>query len=110
MGTAASASSVATITTGSVRSANVSDAHTSALLPNVGLGRLAVNRPWKNGTVAIATSPSTTPAMSMALPAVSSPQPASRRRPAPLLRRSGVVSQTVSAPPTVSSRFALSDQ
>ena len=36
-GTAASASSEATITTGNVSSAKVSEAHTSAPLPNTGL-------------------------------------------------------------------------
>ena len=38
-GTAESASSVATITTGTVRSASVSDAHRRPPVPNVGLGR-----------------------------------------------------------------------
>ena len=45
-GTAAKASSVATITTGSVSSASVNDAHMMPPVPKVGLGSLAVKRSW----------------------------------------------------------------
>jgi len=46
-GTAASASSVATMTTGKVIRANVSACQRMPPVPNVGVGRFALKKPWK---------------------------------------------------------------